>query len=72
MDVPEDEASFARRQDCVEVVHSGTEGFAVGDAATTRRGLRDSVHGRMNRIGGSATVTSAEGAGTVVRLEWSS
>jgi signal transduction histidine kinase len=55
----------------VEIADKGN-GFAVGDATTTRRGLRESVHGRMNRIGGSATVTSAEGAGTVVRLEWSS
>ena len=55
----------------VEIADEG-RGFAVGDATSTRRGLRESVHGRMTRIGGTATVSSAEGAGTVVRLEWSS
>ena len=37
---------------------------------TTRRGLRESVHGRMTGIGGTATITSAPGAGTMVRLAW--
>ena len=46
------------------------KGFSPDDVPDTRRGLRESVHGRLNRIGGSATVTSAVGAGTVVRLEW--
>jgi signal transduction histidine kinase len=49
------------------------EGKGFNDRAPgsgTRRGLRESVLGRMSRIGGVATVTSAEGAGTVVRLEW--
>ncbi len=55
----------------VEIADEG-KGFAVNDGTPTRRGLRESVHGRMNRIGGSATITSAEGAGTVVRLVWSS
>ena len=56
----------------VEVVDEG-RGFAVtGDVTATRRGLRESVRGRMDRIGGSATVTSTEGAGTVVRLTWPS
>ncbi|MBN6041168.1 sensor histidine kinase [Amycolatopsis sp. 195334CR] len=53
----------------VEIADAG-RGFT--GATATGRGLRESVHGRMNRIGGSAAVTSAEGAGTVVRLEWSS
>ncbi|MGC7098331.1 sensor histidine kinase [Amycolatopsis lurida] len=55
----------------VEIADEG-RGFTVTGATATRRGLRESVHGRMNRIGGAATVTSAEGAGTVVRLVWSS
>ncbi|CAM3359644.1 sensor histidine kinase [Kibdelosporangium persicum] len=54
----------------VEIVDKG-KGFEVVDASgATRRGLRESVHGRMNRIGGTATITSAKGAGTVVRLAW--
>ncbi|WP_153031088.1 sensor histidine kinase [Amycolatopsis sp. YIM 10] len=55
----------------VEIADEG-RGFTVTGATATRRGLRESVHGRMNRIGGAATVTSAEGSGTVVRLVWSS
>jgi signal transduction histidine kinase len=56
----------------VDIIDEG-KGFAVNDGASgsaTRRGLRESVLGRMSRIGGVATITSVEGAGTVVRLEW--
>ena len=45
-------------------------GFSPDAVPTTRRGLRESVHGRLRRIGGTATVRSTVGAGTVVRLEW--
>lgn len=48
------------------------KGFNAGDSVPSRRGLRESVHGRMDRVGGTAMITSAEGAGTMVRLEWSS
>ncbi|MEO3886353.1 ATP-binding protein [Nonomuraea sp. B5E05] len=46
------------------------KGFSPPDVSATRRGLRESVRGRMSRIGGTATITSAEGEGTLVRLEW--
>ena len=46
------------------------KGFSPEDVPATRRGLRESVHGRLTRIGGTATVISAVGEGTVVRLEW--
>lgn len=56
----------------VEISDHG-KGFVVTeDTPTARRGLRESVHGRMDRIGGKATITSAEGTGTVVQLEWRS
>ncbi|SEG88923.1 hypothetical protein SAMN05444920_106329 [Nonomuraea solani] len=45
-------------------------GFAPADVPATRRGIRESVRGRMSRIGGTATITSAAGEGTLVRLEW--
>ncbi|MBB5083655.1 sensor histidine kinase [Nonomuraea endophytica] len=45
-------------------------GFSPADVPATRRGLRESVRGRMSRVGGTATITSAEGRGTLVRLEW--
>jgi signal transduction histidine kinase len=46
------------------------KGFAVDEVPATRRGLRHSVQGRMSGVGGTAMVTSAVGAGTVLRLEW--
>lgn len=52
----------------VEIVDRGRGFRTTGSVA--RRGLRESVTGRMSRVGGLATITSAEGAGTVVRLEW--
>jgi signal transduction histidine kinase len=53
----------------LDIVDEG-RGFPVDDVPATRRGLRHSVHGRMSRVGGTVTVISAVGAGTVVRLEW--
>jgi signal transduction histidine kinase len=43
-------------------------GFDPADIPEDRRGLRESVVGRMERHGGRATVTSAPGAGTEVEL----
>lgn len=53
----------------VEIADEG-RGFDASGAPATRRGLRESVHGRMSQVGGTAAITSAEGAGTVVRLAW--
>ena len=52
----------------VEITDTG-RGFSA-EPGPARRGLRESVHGRMNRIGGTATIASADGAGTTVLLEW--
>lgn len=54
---------------CLEIVDDG-RGFSVDEVPPTRRGLRESVRGRMALVSGTATVTSTEGSGTVVRLEW--
>jgi signal transduction histidine kinase len=43
-------------------------GFAPEDVPGDRHGLVDSVHGRMERHGGSASVRTAPGAGTEVHL----
>ncbi len=44
-------------------------GFDPSDVADDRHGLVDSVHGRMERYGGSATLRSTPGEGTEVHLE---
>ena len=43
-------------------------GFAVDDVPADRRGVRDSIVGRMERHGGRATVHSTPGVGTEVEL----
>jgi signal transduction histidine kinase/phage shock protein PspC (stress-responsive transcriptional regulator) len=44
-------------------------GFDPDSVPADRHGLVDSVHGRMDRHGGSATLRSASGEGTEVHLE---
>jgi signal transduction histidine kinase len=43
-------------------------GFVRADVPTDRRGLSESIEGRMARAGGSATILSAPGQGTEVEL----
>jgi signal transduction histidine kinase len=43
-------------------------GFDPAGVPPDRRGLRDSVVGRLTRLGGTATVRSAPGEGTEVEL----
>ncbi|MBQ1045817.1 MULTISPECIES: sensor histidine kinase [unclassified Micromonospora] len=54
----------------VEVADDGP-GFDPATVPAHRYGLRESIHGRMATVGGRAVVTSAPGAGTRIRLEWS-
>ncbi|HZR94337.1 MAG TPA: PspC domain-containing protein [Gaiellaceae bacterium] len=44
------------------------KGFDADAVAADRRGLSESIRGRMERVGGSARVVSAPGAGTEVEL----
>jgi signal transduction histidine kinase len=44
-------------------------GFEPAEVPPDRHGLADSVHGRMNRHGGSAALRSTPGQGTEVHLE---
>jgi len=45
------------------------KGFDPESVPEDRKGLAESVHGRMTRRGGTATVTSAPGEGTKVTLK---
>jgi signal transduction histidine kinase len=53
----------------VEVCDSG-RGFDPSAVPSHRRGLRESVYGRMSAVGGSALAASSPGAGTRVVLRW--
>lgn len=45
-------------------------GFDPDAVPTTRRGVRESIVGRLEATGGSAEIVSAPGQGTTVRMEW--
>jgi hypothetical protein len=45
-------------------------GFDPTTVSPQRRGVRDSIRGRMTAVGGRAEVASALGSGTCVTLEW--
>jgi signal transduction histidine kinase len=51
------------------VVRDRGKGFDPSAVPEDRKGLAESVHGRMTRRGGTALVTSAEGEGTKVSLK---
>jgi signal transduction histidine kinase len=53
----------------VEVTDQGT-GFDPAAVPPSRRGVRESIAGRMSAVGGAATVTSRPGSGTTVMLRW--
>jgi signal transduction histidine kinase len=46
-------------------------GFDPDAVAADRRGISDSIHGRMERVGGTARIVSSPGEGTDVELELS-
>jgi signal transduction histidine kinase len=51
------------------VVRDRGKGFDPASVSADRKGLAESVHGRMTRRGGTASVVSAEGEGTKVTLQ---
>ncbi len=53
----------------VEVCDGG-RGFDPDAVVSHRRGLRESVYGRMRAVGGSALAVSSPGAGTRIVLRW--
>ena len=55
--------------DAVSVfVHDRGAGFDRAAVPADRKGLKESIEGRLARAGGRATVTSSPGAGTEVEL----
>lgn len=60
-------ARVADREASVFVRDTG-RGFDQGAVAEDRRGVRESIIGRMERSGGQATVSSSPGSGTEVEL----
>jgi signal transduction histidine kinase len=46
-------------------------GFDLDAIPVERLGVRTSILRRMEDVGGTATITSSPGHGTVVELEWS-
>jgi signal transduction histidine kinase len=55
--------------DGIEVfVRDRGPGFELGDVAPDRRGVRESIVGRMERHGGRAVINSRPGEGTEVEL----
>ncbi|MFL6128947.1 MAG: sensor histidine kinase [Mycobacteriales bacterium] len=53
----------------VEVADDGV-GFEPTEVPASRRGVRESLVGRMRSVGGTATVSSVPGLGTRVVLRW--
>ena len=65
-------AQIGERSIVLEVVDDGV-GFDPSSLPPHRLGIAVSIRGRLAAIpGGSATITSVPGDGTIVRLEWSS
>ena len=53
----------------VEIIDQG-RGFDVRSVPRSRRGITESIHGRMAEIGGTAEISGVPGAGTTVTLRW--
>lgn len=49
-------------------VRDDGRGFELSSVAADRRGISESIHGRMERSGGSAVIVTEAGAGTEVQL----
>jgi signal transduction histidine kinase len=58
----------ANHDELVVVIRDKGSGFDPTQVPDDRRGIRESIVGRLTRLGGSAVVTSAVGVGTEVDL----
>jgi signal transduction histidine kinase len=52
----------------IAFVRDKGRGFDVDGIGDDRRGVRDSIHARLQRVGGAAIITSVIGGGTEVEL----
>lgn len=64
------EAQGGRTQSAEVYVRDRGPGFDLDTVATDRMGIRESIIGRMKRYGGRASIRTAPGEGTEVRIEW--
>jgi len=53
----------------VEIIDQG-RGFDARSVSRSRRGISESIHGRMAEIGGTAEISAIPGVGTTVTLRW--
>jgi signal transduction histidine kinase len=59
---------YAEAEDAEVAVFVRDRGVGFDPAAVTKRGIAESIEGRLHQAGGTATVTSAPGSGTEVEL----
>lgn len=64
------EAQGGRTQSAEVYVRDRGPGFDLDTVASDRMGIRESIIGRMKRYGGRASIRTAPGEGTEVRIEW--
>jgi signal transduction histidine kinase len=66
----ETETQNGRTQSAEVYVRDRGPGFDLDTVASDRMGIRESIIGRMKRYGGRASIRTAPGEGTEVRIEW--
>lgn len=64
------ETQGGRTQSAEVYVRDRGPGFELDTVAADRMGIRESIIGRMKRHGGVASIRTAPGEGTEVRIEW--
>jgi signal transduction histidine kinase len=64
------ETNGGRTQSAEVYVRDRGPGFDLDAVAADRMGIRESIVGRMKRHGGRASIRTAPGEGTEVRIEW--
>jgi signal transduction histidine kinase len=68
-DSAEIRVSEGNGQIVVQIIDQG-QGFDTGSVPRSRRGISESIRGRMAEIGGTAEIGGSPGGGTTVTLRW--